>query len=103
MGDGTNAIPIFPTIEFVDDLPDDITLDDVDTFRSIYREHCEAFLDSILNLEFSTIESLWREFWRAQDNNNDDECEEEKYLSKYKLYKLSQCEAIQDFIREVSI
>lgn len=52
-------------------------------FRSIYREHLEAFLDAILSLEFGTVESLWREFWRSQDNNNGDECEEEKYLSKY--------------------
>jgi regulatory factor X 1/2/3 len=43
----------------------------------------QAFLDAVLNLEFQTVESLWREFWRSQDNNNGDECEEEKYLSKY--------------------
>lgn len=103
MGDGSRAIPNFPSIEIVQEFPDDVTLEDVDTLRSIYREHCEAFLDAILSLEFSTIESLWREFWRAQDNNNGDECEEEKYLSKYKLYNLSQCEAVQDFIREVHI
>lgn len=101
LGDGNGAIPLFPTIDLISDLPDDITHEDVDTLRSIYREHCEAFLDAILNLEFSTIESLWREFWRAQDNNNGDECEEEKYLSKYKLYNLLQCKAIQDFIKEV--
>ena len=43
----------------------------------------QAFLDAVVNLEFQTVESLWREFWRSQDNNNGDECEEEKYLSKY--------------------
>lgn len=102
LGDGSGAIPVFPSLEIISDFPDDITADDVDTLRSIYREHCEAFLDAILNLEFSTVESLWREFWRAQDNNNGDECEEEKYLSKYKLYNLVQCEAVQQFIREVS-
>lgn len=83
LGDGMGAIPEFPAIKlnsFLDDT--DITLEDVDTLRNIYREHCEAFLDAVLNLEFQTIESLWREFWRSQDNNNGDECEEEKYLSK---------------------
>ena len=64
LGDGSGAIPIFPTITLTQPFPDDITLDDVDTLRSIYREHCEAFLDAILSLEFSTIEQLWREFWR---------------------------------------
>ncbi|XP_055307197.1 transcription factor RFX3 [Sitodiplosis mosellana] len=101
LGDGNGAIPLFPTIDFLNDMPEDITHEDVDTLRSIYREHCEAFLDAILNLEFSTVESLWREFWRAQDNNNGDECEEEKYLSKYKLYNLLQCKAVQDFIKEI--
>uniref|UniRef100_A0A1B6LH39 RFX-type winged-helix domain-containing protein n=1 Tax=Graphocephala atropunctata TaxID=36148 RepID=A0A1B6LH39_9HEMI len=103
LGDGANAIPEFPEMElppgFV--LPEDCCLDDVDTLRSIYREHCEAFLDAIMNLEFVTIESLWREFWRSQDNNNGEECEEEKYLSKTKLYLLSKCTFVQQFVRRV--
>ena len=82
-------------------MPDDVTIDDVDTLRSIYREHCEAFLDAVLSLEFNTVESLWREFWRAQDNNNVDECEEEKYLSKSKLYSLCHCEDVQVFMKQV--
>lgn len=82
IGDTTNAIPEFPDIIVQSSLHDECTLEDIDTFRSIYREHCEAFLDAVLNFEFATIESLWREFWRSQDNNNGDECEEEKYLSK---------------------
>jgi len=103
LGDGANAIPEFPEIELPPgySLPEDCSLEDVDTFRSIYREHCEAFLDAIMNLEFVTIESLWREFWRSQDNNNGDECEEEKYLSKTKLYLLSKCPFIQQFVRRV--
>ncbi|XP_055613562.1 transcription factor RFX3 [Uranotaenia lowii] len=102
LGDATGAIPTFPMISLSHPFPEDITLDDVDTLRSIYREHCEAFLDAILNLDFNTIESLWREFWRAENNNNNtDECEEEKYLSKSKLYVLTQCEAIQNFIKQV--
>lgn len=94
-------IPVFPHLELTHPLPDDITLEDVDTLRSIYREHLEAFLDAILNLEFNTIESLWREFWRAQDNNNMDECEEEKYLSKMKLFSLCHYEPIQNFIKQI--
>uniref|UniRef100_A0A1B6CLU1 RFX-type winged-helix domain-containing protein n=1 Tax=Clastoptera arizonana TaxID=38151 RepID=A0A1B6CLU1_9HEMI len=103
LGDGSGAIPDFPDIETTENitLPEDCTLEDVDTLRSIYREHCEAFLDAIVNLEFITIESLWREFWRSQDNNNGDECEEEKYLSKTKLYLLSKYQPVQEFIRRV--
>lgn len=103
LGDGSGAIPDFPDIELTPgmQLPEDCTLEDVDTLRSIYREHCEAFLDAIVNLEFVTVESLWREFWRSQDNNNGDECEEEKYLSKTKLYLLSKCLPVQQFVRRV--
>lgn len=84
LGEASGAIPEFPEIivGHSSSLPEDCTLEDIDTFRSIYREHCEAFLDAVLNFEFATVESLWREFWRSQDNNNGDECEEEKYLSK---------------------
>ncbi|XP_046424208.1 DNA-binding protein RFX2 isoform X3 [Neodiprion pinetum] len=103
LGEASGAIPEFPEIDVChgSTLPDDCTLEDIDTFRSIYREHCEAFLDAVLTFEFATVESLWREFWRSQDNNNGDECEEEKYLSKTKLYQMCKCSAVQDFIRRV--
>ncbi|GFG33837.1 hypothetical protein Cfor_11041, partial [Coptotermes formosanus] len=103
LGDGSGAIPDFPDIEFPPGfaLPEDCTLEDVDTLRSIYREHCEAFLDAVVNLEFQTVESLWREFWRSQDVNSGDECEEEKYLSKTKLYLLCKCGPVQQFVRHV--
>ncbi|XP_058790783.1 DNA-binding protein RFX2 [Phymastichus coffea] len=101
LGEASCAIPEFPEIIVHGSLHEDCTLEDIDTFRSIYREHCEAFLDAVLNFEFATIESLWREFWRSQDNNNGDECEEEKYLSKTKLYQLCKCPEVQDFIRRV--
>ncbi|XP_050454282.1 DNA-binding protein RFX2 isoform X6 [Cataglyphis hispanica] len=103
LGEASGAIPDFPEIFIGHDssLPEDCTLEDIDTFRSIYREHCEAFLDAVLNFEFATVESLWREFWRSQDNNNGDECEEEKYLSKTKLYQMCKCIGVQDFIKKV--
>ncbi|XP_076624445.1 regulatory transcription factor Rfx isoform X1 [Colletes latitarsis] len=103
LGEASGAIPEFPEIivGHGSSPPEDCTLEDIDTFRSIYREHCEAFLDAVLNFEFATVESLWREFWRSQDNNNGDECEEEKYLSKTKLYQMCKCSEVQDFIRKV--
>ncbi|XP_063982439.1 DNA-binding protein RFX2 isoform X2 [Diachasmimorpha longicaudata] len=103
LGEASGAIPDFPEIvvSHGSSLPEDCTLEDIDTFRSIYREHCEAFLDAVLNFEFGTVESLWREFWRSQDNNNGDECEEEKYLSKTKLYQMCKCSEVQEFIKTV--
>ncbi|KAJ8984793.1 hypothetical protein NQ317_003707 [Molorchus minor] len=103
LGDGSSAIPSFPDIHFTEPLPDDCVYEDVDTLKSIYREHLEAFLDAILSLEFSTVESLWREFWRSQYNNNSDECEEEKYLVKSKLFSLCSLEPVQHFMRQVDL
>uniref|UniRef100_A0ABD2VWQ9 RFX-type winged-helix domain-containing protein n=1 Tax=Trichogramma kaykai TaxID=54128 RepID=A0ABD2VWQ9_9HYME len=103
LGGSGNAIPEFPEIivGHSSDLPDDCTLEDIDTFRNLYREHCEAFLGAVTNFEFATIESLWREFWRLQDNNNGGECEEETYLSKTKLYQVCKCIEVQEFIKKV--
>lgn len=42
-----------------------ITADDVDTWRCLYRDHCEAFLEAVHTLDFATVETLWREFWRT--------------------------------------
>lgn len=103
LGDGSNAIPAFPDIKFTQPLPDDCGFEDIDTLKSIYREHLEAFLDAVLILEFGTVESLWREFWRSQYNNNGDECEEEKYLSKSKLFSLCSLEPVQQFMRQVDL
>lgn len=103
LGDGSNAIPHFPDIHFSNPLPEDCGYEDVDTLKSIYREHLEAFLDAVMSLEFGTVESLWREFWRSQDNNNGDECEEEKYLSKSKLFALCHLEPVQNFMRQVDL
>ncbi|XP_065331899.1 DNA-binding protein RFX2 isoform X3 [Cloeon dipterum] len=101
LGEATAAVPELPNIEVGGcPLPDQCTLEDVDSFRSMYREHCEAFLDAVTNLEFNTVESLWRDFWRSSDNNND-ECEEEKYLAKLKLYALCESEVVQAFVKKV--
>uniref|UniRef100_A0A146KXS1 Transcription factor RFX3 n=6 Tax=Lygus hesperus TaxID=30085 RepID=A0A146KXS1_LYGHE len=103
LGEGSGAIPEFPEVEAPPGtaIPTMCTLEDLDTFRSIYREHCETFLDAIVNLEFATIETLWREFWRTQEHSNGDECEEEKYLSKTKLFMLSKFKPIQEFVKRV--
>jgi len=53
-----------------------------------------------LNLEFGNIESLWRQFWCIQDDQND-EYEGEQYLSKEKLYSLSECKTLQLFVKTV--
>jgi regulatory factor X 1/2/3 len=67
----------------------------------MYREHCEAFLDAVVNLEFHGIASLWREFWQGQDNNSGNKSEEGKQLSKMKLYQLCNSGPVQQFVWRV--
>jgi regulatory factor X 1/2/3 len=101
-GDGSVSMPDFPDVEFPlgSAIPVGFTVGDVVRFRNMYREHCEAFLKAVMNLEFWTIESLWREFWGSHDNNGD-ECEKENYLSKRKLHLLCKFEPVQQFVRRV--
>ncbi|KAM7362117.1 regulatory transcription factor Rfx isoform 1-T2 [Cochliomyia hominivorax] len=100
IGDGVGAVPTFPPIELDNTFDSELTQEDVEAFRSMYREHCENFLDAILNLEFNSIEFLWRDFWR--ENNSLEECtDEEKYLNKSKLYLLCHCSGVQKFVREI--
>ncbi|XP_037951895.1 transcription factor RFX3-like isoform X1 [Teleopsis dalmanni] len=101
LGNGAGVLPTFPPIELDNTFNSELTQDDVETFRAMYRDHCEAFLDAVVSLEFNTIELVWRDFWRSSDNNNMDECDEEKYLSKTKLYLLFHCVEIHKFIQEV--
>jgi regulatory factor X 1/2/3 len=102
LGDVKGRIPDFPYIEYppVFHPPGYCTLEDLDTFCRIYREHCAAVLDAVVNLKFQTVESLWREFWRSQDESNGDKCDE-KYLSKTKLYLLCKWGPVQQFVRRV--
>lgn len=68
----------------------------------MYREHCESILEAIITLDFNSIELVWRDFWRSCENNNlSEEGEEEKYLTKTKLYLLCQCEGVMEFMRKI--
>jgi regulatory factor X 1/2/3 len=40
-----------------------LTLEDLNDFTAHYREHCEAFLDVVVNLQFQMVENLWHHFW----------------------------------------
>lgn len=98
LGDASAAIPNFIDIDFeASSLSDGINQDDLLEFRNLYREHCEAFLDAVVNLQFCMVETLWQTFWRTQNGHGQNEYE--KLLSKSKLYILCKCEPVQQFVR----
>ncbi|KAG9354975.1 hypothetical protein JZ751_001688 [Albula glossodonta] len=62
--DASRTLPDFVELDLGDTDMDLITPDDVKTLQVLYREHCEAILDVVVNLQLSLIEKLWQTFWR---------------------------------------
>ncbi|KAJ8262640.1 hypothetical protein COCON_G00150970 [Conger conger] len=62
--DASRTLPDFAELDLGDTDMELITPEDVKTLQVLYREHCEAILDVLVNLQFSLIEKLWQTFWR---------------------------------------
>uniref|UniRef100_H3D985 Regulatory factor X1 n=1 Tax=Tetraodon nigroviridis TaxID=99883 RepID=H3D985_TETNG len=66
--DTSRPLPVFANIEVQDrDLPDGVLLEHLKAFQALYREHCEAVLDVMVNLQFTLVETLWKSFWRFSE------------------------------------
>ncbi|CAN8219669.1 unnamed protein product [Coccothraustes coccothraustes] len=100
--DASRVLPEFREVE-ISSLPDGTTLEDIKSLQSLYREHCEAIVDVIVNLQFSLIEKLWQTFWRYSPSAPADDAaiielsnlsEIESRLPKGKLITLCKNESI---------
>ncbi|XP_072299562.1 MHC class II regulatory factor RFX1a isoform X4 [Eucyclogobius newberryi] len=71
--DASRALPEFSDIDLVGkSLPEGIEIEHIKSFQLLYREHCEAILDVMVNLQFTLVETLWKTFWRfSQDASGD--------------------------------
>uniref|UniRef100_A0A3B1K4I4 Regulatory factor X1 n=1 Tax=Astyanax mexicanus TaxID=7994 RepID=A0A3B1K4I4_ASTMX len=66
--DAARALPEFPDIDVQDKpLPDGILPEHIQAFQQLYREHCEAIVDVMVNLQFPLVETLWKSFWRFSE------------------------------------
>ncbi|XP_041475684.1 transcription factor RFX3-like isoform X3 [Lytechinus variegatus] len=100
LGDSTQVLPDFKELIVATDLlPDGLDAEDVDVFQSLYREHCESILDVVVNLQFPLIEQLWHTFWRCPLPDTVLDEEQEKQLSKEKLFALCKLVPIQTYIK----
>ncbi|XP_042899595.1 DNA-binding protein RFX2 isoform X2 [Parasteatoda tepidariorum] len=100
LGDASTAIPNFIEIDTLNySLPDGITLENIETFKLLYREHCENFLDAVVNLQFALVESLWQSFWRNY-NSGINRRDQEKLLGKSKFFQLCKFEPVLLFMRK---
>ncbi|TSM28175.1 Transcription factor RFX3 [Bagarius yarrelli] len=62
--DASRAIPEFVELDLGENGVEGIGVEDIKALQILYREHCEAILDVVVNLQFSLIEKLWQTFWR---------------------------------------
>lgn len=102
LGDASGALPNFGTIDTTKiPLPDGVTLDHIKAFEKMHKEHAEAIVDVVVNLQFSLIEALWQGFWR---NTPPDQMiadnDYEKRLPREKLYAVSLYEPLQEYVRK---
>ncbi|XP_065904590.1 transcription factor RFX3-like isoform X2 [Dysidea avara] len=104
LGDVDVVLQNFPEIEWGSTpIPVTITDDHLSEFTILYREHCEAILDVVVNLQFQMVEALWQNFWRSANaappspgsDTNDDF---EQRLPKDKLALLIGCTPVVTFM-----
>ncbi|XP_053869931.1 DNA-binding protein RFX2 isoform X3 [Malaclemys terrapin pileata] len=105
--DVTHVFPDFPAPDLGNVLlQEGITMNDVKTLQLLYRRHCEATLDVVMNLQFHYIEKLWQSFWSSKTPSSDgsttmpsSEEEHEGVISKDKLITLCKYDPILKWMR----
>ncbi|XP_069051724.1 MHC class II regulatory factor RFX1a isoform X2 [Lepisosteus oculatus] len=105
--DASRALPEFSEVDLQGKaLPDGISLEHIKSFQVLYREHCEAILDVMINLQFTLVETLWKTFWRYSDSQTSEGAalpvhdESEKRLPKACLVLLCKYEPVLRWSRE---
>ncbi|KAF3700273.1 MHC class II regulatory factor RFX1 Enhancer factor C [Channa argus] len=104
--DASRALPEFQDIDLQGkSLPEGIELEHIKSFQLLYREHCEAILDVMVNLQFTLVETLWKTFWRFSQSQAGDATlavhdESEKRLPKSCLVLLCKYEPVLRWSRD---
>uniref|UniRef100_A0A8C6NRT4 Regulatory factor X, 1a (influences HLA class II expression) n=1 Tax=Nothobranchius furzeri TaxID=105023 RepID=A0A8C6NRT4_NOTFU len=104
--DASRALPEFPDIDLQGKaLPEGIELEHIKSFQLLYREHCEAIVDVMVNLQFTLVETLWKTFWRFSQSQSGDTTmavhdESEKRLPKSCLVLLCKYEPVLRWSRD---
>ncbi|XP_035796731.1 DNA-binding protein RFX2 isoform X2 [Amphiprion ocellaris] len=70
--DTSHTLPPFPSPDLgTQPLPERINVNDIKKLQTLYRDHCEATLDVVMNLQFHYIEKLWQTFWYSTPPSSD--------------------------------
>ncbi|KAM4706916.1 DNA-binding protein RFX2 isoform 1-T1 [Discoglossus pictus] len=104
--DMSHVFPDFPAPDLGTMLlPEGISMTDLKNLQLMYRRHCEATLDVVMNLQFHYIEKLWQAFWNSKPPSPDgstslnSEDEQEAFIPKEKLMVLCKYEPIMRWMR----
>ncbi|XP_039371734.1 DNA-binding protein RFX2 isoform X3 [Mauremys reevesii] len=105
--DVTHVFPDFPAPDLGNVLlQEGVTMNDVKMLQLLYRRHCEATLDVVMNLQFHYIEKLWQSFWSSKTTSSDgsttvpsSEEEHEGVIPKDKLITLCKYDPILKWMR----
>ncbi|XP_072245256.1 DNA-binding protein RFX2 isoform X4 [Leuresthes tenuis] len=105
--DTSHTLPPFPSPDLgTQPLPERINMTDIKKLQTVYRDHCEATLDVVMNLQFHYIEKLWQTFWYSTPPssdgsttipNSDDDVE--GMISREKLVALCKYEPVRLWMR----
>ncbi|XP_016351586.1 MHC class II regulatory factor RFX1-like isoform X2 [Sinocyclocheilus anshuiensis] len=105
--DASRALPEFPDVDLQGRaLPEGIEQEHLKSFQLLYREHCEAILDVMVNLQFPLVETLWKTFWRFSESQAGDSTtlavhdESEKRLPKSCLVLLCKYDPVLRWSRD---
>ncbi|KAJ6654462.1 hypothetical protein lerEdw1_006883 [Lerista edwardsae] len=104
--DVTRVLPEFPALDLENVLlQEGIAFSDVKTLQLLYRRHCEASIDVVMNLQFQYIEKLWQSFWNSKTSSSEDTVavpsEEpcEVAIPKHKLITMCKYDPIMNWMR----
>ncbi|XP_036897719.1 MHC class II regulatory factor RFX1 isoform X2 [Sturnira hondurensis] len=99
--DASRSLPDFSELDLEGKvLPEGVGPGDIKAFQVLYREHCEAIVDVMVNLQFTLVETLWKTFWRYNLSQPSEapplavHDEAEKRLPKASLVLLSKFEPV---------
>ncbi|XP_010740327.2 MHC class II regulatory factor RFX1 isoform X3 [Larimichthys crocea] len=103
--EASRPLPDFVDVDLQDrTLPDGILIEHLKAFQTLYREHCEAILDVMVNLQFTLVETLWKSFWRFSQSSDAESLnlhnESEKRLPKSCLVVLCKYEPVLHWTKE---
>ncbi|KAM4739649.1 DNA-binding protein RFX2 isoform 3-T4 [Anableps anableps] len=70
--DTSHSLPPFPSPDLgTQPLPERMSLTDIKKLQTLYRSHCEATLDVVMNLQFHYVENFWQTFWNSTPPSSD--------------------------------